>query len=161
MATKKKLLQAAAGAGGADSYWIALLGGSGTDEAKAVAVDSSDNIIIAGNTSSDGQGGHDVLIAKFDSSGTLQWDRTLGDSSNDYAQGVAIDSSDNIIIAGHGYFGGSWTGFVAKYNSSGVIQWQKKINTGSSDYIRKCAVDSSDNIIVVCSRSYIWNWRRF
>jgi uncharacterized delta-60 repeat protein len=153
MATKKKLLQAAAGAGGADSYWIALLGGSGTDEAKAVAVDSSDNIIIAGNTSSDGQGGHDVLIAKFDSSGTLQWDRTLGDSSNDYAQGVAIDSSDNIIIAGHGYFGGSWTGFVAKYNSSGVIQWQKKINTGSSDYIRKCAVDSSDNIIVVGATS--------
>lgn len=153
MATKKKLLQAAAGAGGADSYWIAFLGGSGGDEAKAVAVDSSDNIIIAGNTSSDGAGGHDGLIAKFDSSGTLQWDRTLGDSSNDYATGVAIDSSDNIIVGGYGYFGGAWTGFVAKYNSSGVIQWQKKLTTSSSCYVRKCAVDSSDNIIVVGNAS--------
>lgn len=149
MATKKKLLQAAAGAGGADSYWIALLGGSGTDEARAVAVDSSDNIIIGGFTTSDGVAGADVLIAKFDSSGTLQWDRTLGDSSNDYVTGVAIDSSDNIIIAGYGYFGAQWNGIVAKYNSSGVIQWQKGISSPTSCYMRGCAVDSSDNIIVV------------
>jgi hypothetical protein len=73
MATKKKLLQVSGG--GEDSYWIALLGSSSAvDLGWGVAVDSSNNIISVGYTSSDGAGANDCLIAKYDSEGSVLWD---------------------------------------------------------------------------------------
>ena len=95
-----KLLQAAAG-GGVVVGWIALLGGTGDDIGRAVAIDSADNIIVAGFTGSDGAGGNDVLIAKYNSAGALQWDRTLGGTGSDVGHAVAIDSADNIIVVGY------------------------------------------------------------
>ena len=101
-----KLLQAAAG-GGVVVGWIALLGGTGSDYGTAVAIDSADNIIVTGRTTSDGAGGLDVLIAKYNSAGALQWDRTLGGTGSEIGNAVAIDSADNIIVVGHTYSDGA------------------------------------------------------
>ncbi|MDP7630100.1 MAG: SBBP repeat-containing protein, partial [SAR324 cluster bacterium] len=52
----------------------------------------------------------------------------LGTSSDDYANGVAVDSSGNVYAAGYTYGAldgsnaGSYDLFVVKYNSSGVKQ---------------------------------------
>ena len=81
--------------------WDRTLGGSGSDFFRGVAIDSSDNIIAVGYTDSDGAGGYDVLIAKYNASGTLQWDKTLGGSGTDQCFGVTVDSSDNIILAAY------------------------------------------------------------
>ena len=94
-----KLLQAAAG-GGVVVSWIALLGGTGSDSGNAVAIDSANNIIVTGRTDSDGAGGADFLIAKYNSAGALQWDRTLGGTGTDVGNAVAIDSANNIIVTG-------------------------------------------------------------
>ena len=91
-----KLLQAGGGVVG----WIALLGGTGSDLGRAVAIDSANNIIVVGQTTSDGAGGTDVLIAKYNSAGALQWDRTLGGTGDEIGTAVAIDSADNIIVVG-------------------------------------------------------------
>ena len=70
MATSKKYLMAAAGAAGeVGDYWISLSGGTGNDYYRAVAVDSSDNIINTGYSYSDGAGGADCLVSKYDSTG--------------------------------------------------------------------------------------------
>jgi len=150
MSISRKLLQAAAGNAGEGSYWIALLGGSGEDYAIGVAVDSADNIIVVGTTTSDGAGGTDLLIAKYNSSGVLQWDRTLGGSGEDYANGVAVDSADNIIVVGRTTSDGAGTYdmLIAKYNSSGVLQWDRTLGGSGSDLGYGVAVDSADNIIV-------------
>jgi uncharacterized delta-60 repeat protein len=147
MLTKK--LMGAGGAGGAagEAYWIALLGGTGFDLVSAVAVDSSDNIIVAGQTNSDGAGNQDVLIAKYNSSGTLQWDRTLGGTEYDRGLGVAVDGSDNIIVAGQRRVSNNDDGLIAKYNSSGTLQWHRTLGGSGGDYFNGVAVDSADNII--------------
>ena len=41
-----------------------------------------------------------LLIAKYNSSGTYQWQRTLGGTSDDEGHGIAIDSSDNVYVTG-------------------------------------------------------------
>lgn len=130
--------------------WQRLLGGSGTDRGYGVAVDSSDNIIVCGYTASDGAGSNDILIAKYDSSGTLQWDRTLGGTGNDYGYAVAVDSSDNIIIAGYTESDGAGSDdfLIAKYNSSGTLQWDRTLGGTGGDNGLGVAVDSSDNIIL-------------
>jgi len=150
MSASKGLMQAAAGAGGGEAYWIALLGGSNTDDASGVATDSLDNIIVVGDTSSDGAGFQDVLIAKYNSSGVLQWARTFGGTDNDVGIAVTTDSSDNIIVTGYesSYGSGNVDILIAKYNSSGTLQWNKTLGGSGLDVGIGVAVDSSDNIIV-------------
>ena len=130
--------------------WARSLGGSSSDTALGVTVDSNDNVIINGRTLSDGAGSFDLLIAKYNSSGVLQWDRTLGGSGNDQGFGVAVDSLDNIIVCGRTESDGAGQSdlLLAKYNSSGVLQWDKTLGGATQDDGRGVAVDSADNIIV-------------
>ena len=49
-----------------------------------------------------GAGYQYAIIAKYNSSGTIQWQRTLGSSSaNDSVNAIVHDGSDNVYIAGY------------------------------------------------------------
>jgi len=41
-----------------------------------------------------------MVLVKYDSSGVLQWNRTWGGSNWDEGNGVVVDSSDNVYLAG-------------------------------------------------------------
>lgn len=113
--------------GGGDSvdagpHWIGLLGGD-TTQSKAgssVATDSSGNIYLAGMAGGD----LNFQIAKYNSSGTLQWQRRLYSGSIAYAKSIAVDSSANVYICGYTETN---TIQIAKYDSSGTIQWQRAL----------------------------------
>jgi len=131
--------------------WDRTLGGTGSDIGNAVAIDSADNIIVTGQTYSDGAGGADVLIAKYNSAGALQWDRTLGGTGIELGNAVAIDSADNIIVTGQTTSdgAGSFDLLIAKYNSAGALQWDRTLGGTGGDYGNAVAIDSANNIIVV------------
>ena len=131
--------------------WQRTLGGTGNDFGFGIAIDSTDNIYVAGFTDSDGEGGNDFLIAKYNSSGTIQWQRTLGGVDSDFGRGIAIDSTDNIYVVGYtdSDGAGDFDLLVAKYNAAGVIQWQRTLGGTGSDIGFGIAVDSTDNIYVV------------
>jgi len=100
-------------------------------------------------------GNSDLFVVKYNSSGTKQWTKQLGTSSNDYAYGVATDSSANVYVTGYTYGGldgntsaGNYDLFVVKYNSSGTKQWTKQLGTSSYDYASGVATDSSGNVYV-------------
>ena len=72
------------------------------DRGNKVVVDSSDNVYVCGESYTSGTG---ALIVKYDSSGTIQWQRKLGGSSHSAnGFGIAIDSSDNLYITGSIYY---------------------------------------------------------
>ena len=96
---------------------------------------------ICGRTYSQGVGNGDALIAKYNTSGTIQWQRSLGSSSDDIGSGIALDTSGNIYICG--YTAG--TSFIAKYNSSGDLQWQQQL-TGAGNYLYSVATDPSGDV---------------
>ncbi|MCW5979222.1 MAG: SBBP repeat-containing protein [Bryobacteraceae bacterium] len=110
-------------AGGRDAFLLKLnaagtmlafstyFGGSGQDDARSVAVDSSGNAYIAGGTYSPNfpilnafqnlnAGGQDAFAAKFSGTGTLHFSTLLGGQSDDRANGVAVDSSGNAYLTG-------------------------------------------------------------
>jgi outer membrane protein assembly factor BamB len=130
--------------------WKKTLRSSGiTNIGYAGALDSSANVYNVGYTNQSGT--NDVLFAKYNSSGTLQWQKRLGGAGSDVGYGVTVDSSGNIYIAGTtGDQSGSGRGIVAKYNSSGTLQWQKNIipNLTSETSAYCITVDSSGNVYV-------------
>lgn len=63
--------------------------------AYSVAIDSHDNIIVAG-TSMDMQVGYTPWLVKLESNGTLQWSTTVNASSFRFV-GVATDDQDDIV----------------------------------------------------------------
>ena len=99
--------------------------------AVAQTLDSSDNLYFVGKTTSGYSGGDKHIVTmKFNSSGTLQWQRSIEFNTQVEAGGIAVDSSGGVYVCGNFATGGYPyynEGFVAKYNSSGTLQWQKEI----------------------------------
>jgi hypothetical protein len=149
------------------SLWTAVVGGSGDDYGFDVAVDSADNIIVSGITSSNNLPGAvngylgktDAFVAKLDSAGNVVWSMYLGGGEKDQGYGVAVDASDNVVVAGYtesknfqgamNYFwGGSFDGFIAVVSADGVRQWAAYIGGAYSDYCQAVAVDVWGDYIV-------------
>ena len=140
--------------------WTKQLGTSGNDYGWSVTTDTSGNIYVTGGTSGglDGNtssGESDIFLVKYDSSGTKQWTKQLGTSSNDYGYGVTTDSSGNIYVTGWTYGGldGNTSSgyddiFLVKYDSSGTKQWTKQLGTSGQDEGHGVTTDSSGNIYV-------------
>jgi hypothetical protein len=98
----------------------------------------------------------DILTAKYDTSGTLQWQKRLGGSgfTGDFGYGVATNSSGDVFFTGQNDVSGSGRGiFIAKRNTSGTLQWQNRFGVGSgkTDEGRAIALDSSSNAYTVGS----------
>ncbi len=154
--------------------WAKSFGSTGGVTANAVAVDSAGNIIVVGSLGPTGStvnfgGGTltslaptDIVIAKFSSAGTHLWSKIFNTGGYSSALGVAVDSSDNVVMTGSlqggtnfggGLMqsGGSTNTFIAKFSSVGTYLWSTIIlsylpNTGYG-----VAVDSSNNIVVTGS----------
>ena len=101
--------------------WSTYLGGSGPDDAHAIAVDSAGNVWVAGATVSPNFpttsnaisrtfGGEitlgplefgDAFVAKLDPTGShLLYSTYLGGSAPDFALGVAVDATGAVYVAG-------------------------------------------------------------
>jgi len=140
--------------------WTKQLGTSKNDEGYKVTKDSSGNIYVTGYTGGglDGNtnsGDSDIILVKYNSSGTKQWTKQLGTSSYDVGYGVITDSSDNIYVTGrtHGDLDGNTSSgesdiFLVKYNSSGTKQWTKQLGSSGWDWGNGVTTDSSGNIYV-------------
>ena len=139
--------------GGALQYWLSTLGGINRDFGKSVVTDSDGNSYTCGYSNNMGAGARDFLIAKYNLIGELQWQRTLGQSSDDEGFGIDIDSDNNLYVAGYGYFGsypsGSNKFVIAKYNSSGTLQWQRSFGGSSSDMGHGISVDSANDVFII------------
>jgi hypothetical protein len=143
--------------------WTKQLGTASYDGASGVATDSLGNIYLAGYTNSglDGNtsaGLNDLILVKYNSSGTKQWTKQLGTALDESASGVATDSSGNIYVGGYsngGLDGNTSAGLsdliLVKYSSSGTKQWTKQLGTASYDGGIGVATNSS--YVYVCGHT--------
>jgi hypothetical protein len=121
--------------------------GTMNDYGNGICLDSSNNVYVVGETGAKGGYQEGGLILKYNSSGTIQWNRTMHGSGQIYFYGVCVDSSDNVYACGRWTSGGKLV--IVKYNSSGTIQWQRSFDSGAGDsigYSIQC--DSKDNLII-------------
>ena len=134
--------------------WQRILSGANTNyfaKPIKIAIDSSNNVYITGSGTSGSL--YFVIVVKYNSSGTLQWQKKLTGSSSCTGDGIAIDSSDNVYICGSSNTTGTIDMLIAKYNSSGTLQWQRKLGSGNNDALGIAV--SSAGIISVCGYQYL------
>ena len=126
-----------------------------------MTVDSSDNIYVTGYTKEvyDGNSNsenYDIFLMKYNSSGTKQWTKQLGDSAFNHGMGMSVDSFDNIYVTGFTNkvfdgdinLGGEEI-VLMKYNSFGTYLWTKQLGFSATDIALDVTVDSSENINVI------------
>ena len=106
----------------------------------------------------DSGGGQDIFVAKYNSSGALQWAQRAGGSSTnrDAGRGMGVDPNGNVYAAG-GYYGPANFGsinlpasasqnfFLAKYNNTGAVQWVQQGIGGNDVDGTGLAVDGAGN----------------
>ena len=125
------------------------------DEARAVAVDASDNVIIAGfvNAWAGGPDNYDWLIQKYDSSGAFIWEYfyPYPAGGNDIPSSVAVDSTGAVVIAGNVTSGPALTDwFVLKLDSAGGYLYESAIGGGSGLFgANSVSIDKTTDDIVV------------
>lgn len=127
-----------------------LFGGILGASFNGVAVDHANNIIGVGFTNSEGAGGSDALVVKFDNTlNTILAKKVYGGTNDDQFVGVAVDSLNNIICAGNTNSEGSGnnSALVVKFDSSLNIVARKIYGGTGDDDFYSVAVDSLDNII--------------
>lgn len=131
--------------------WQKSLGGSDYDYAYSVKQTSDGGYIVAGRTeSNDGDvtGYHgsvhpDFWIVKLDTTGNIQWQKSIGGSSHDVAYSIQQTSDGGYIVAGEssstdgdavGHLPYNNTDlWIVKINSTGNIQWQKSFGGYGSE----------------------------
>jgi len=88
--------------------WSKDFGGWENQFGMGVSADSEGNVVITGyfESAADFGGGLlvasgiDLYVARFDPDGNHIWSRRYGDVESQYGNAVAIDGSDNVIVAG-------------------------------------------------------------
>lgn len=141
--------------------WARKIGGSGSDQANALALDLSGNLCVTGtfsNTATFDSGSDPVtlvtsgsqhpFICKYDPDGNLLWVKNFGGQSAFVSWALAIDGSDNIYNTGHfsttadfdpgdEIFNLTSTGgpdiYLLKMDTNGNFVWAKQM--GGSDEI--------------------------
>jgi uncharacterized delta-60 repeat protein len=126
------------------------------DEATCIAVDASGNIYIAGFITA-GNNNTNAVLLKYNSSGSLVWDRTYNDGghSEDKAFGIAIDAvNGSIYVTGQG--GDHNTDYLTiKYNPNGGRQWVSSYDgTGHGDDVANSIALLANGNVVVTGKSW-------
>ena len=123
-----------------------------SDIAGHVSVDAEGNVYVSG-TSLGSTSGSDIATVKYNKLGQLQWVKRYNSTANgnDLSQGLEIDLSGNVFVAGTSDSTGSLYDYVTiKYNPSGNVEWTKRYNGPSNDgdLVSSMSLDNSGNVYV-------------
>jgi len=159
------------GAGSYSDYWVVkldssgelvwqkCLGGTDWDYLRSIQQTSDGGYIVAGASSSDNgdvtvnHGSRDYWVVKLDSSGEIEWEKSLGGSNWDYAYSVRQTVDGGFIVAGyssstdgdvtghHGSPGEYYDYWIVKLDSAGEIEWEKSL--GGSDSEKAYAIQQT------------------
>lgn len=154
--------------------WAKSFGGSNTDYATDLALDTLGNVFMTGNfnsptiifdseTLSNSGSGDDVFLAKINPSGNVLWAKSsVGSSGSCKGNSVETDKNGNAYITGYFYSSsfsigpftlantatGCQDAFIAKFDANGNVIWAKNpVGTGC-DEGKSITTDNFGNIYV-------------
>lgn len=162
---------------GGTRTWGTFFGGSAADQGNAVVCNqATGDIAVVGNTASASGiatsnayqtafgGIQDAFLAYFTTAGAIKWSTYYGGTDIDYGQGVSLDVSNNIVIAGATFspngiaspgalqsaLAGDYDAFIAKF-STGLAQrlWGTYFGGSLYDYANGVSCDLTNDQVAI------------
>lgn len=157
--------------------WATYLGGSGDDYGRAIAVDNAGYVYVTGMTTSSNfpttagawqsvtNGDEDGFLVRLSPDGSsLSFSTYIGSSTKDSGYSLAVNSNNDVYVAGkvgdstletvgafQSFQSGVSDAFVARFNSSGALLYFTYLGGGYTDLASDIAVDSAGNAYVTGS----------
>ena len=158
--------------------WSSYYGGIQNDFAFSTVSDISQNVYLAGGTSStagissvgfqNSYGGNatngtfgDAFLVKFNSLGVRIWGTYYGGLNSEEGKSTTIDNFGNVYLFGNttstigissngfqNVYGGGIDAFIVKFNSLGARQWATYYGGNGSEDILHSHIDQSGNIFI-------------
>ena len=129
--------------GDGNVIWQEVLNGN-NDVGLDAVLDSSENIYVAGYTNAGASGTNDAYVAKLNTDGNIQWQRTLGTNySGDRQVGISIDPSEGNIYTA---MNGNNLAYMIKYASDGTLSFQRQVDASA---------DTAYDTVSVSGNSYV------
>jgi Beta-propeller repeat len=137
------------------ALWLSDFGGNkGSIGGQVLAIDSEDNLLVAGaftgtiqigNNTLVSAGKQDIAVAKLSAkTGVLTWVHQYGGAGDDSVSGIAVDGTNSVYVTGKyespsiDFGGGALTsvgfrsGFVVKLGSNGAHAWSRALRSSGS-----------------------------
>jgi hypothetical protein len=162
---------------GSALIYSTYLGGTGIDIVHGIAVDTSGNAYIAGETTStnfptnspfqaSNSAFDDAFVTKLNAAGSaLTYSTYLGGNQGDLGRGITVDTSGNAYVTGYtgstnfptsspfqAAAGGGTDAFLVKFNSAGsTLTYSTYLGGSGQDIAYGVAIDSNNNAYIVGS----------
>jgi hypothetical protein len=140
-----------------DVIWQKTYGGSQNDFAYEVLPANDSGYILAGSSESYGAGAQDICILKLDTAGTVQWNKTYGDTDHDGAYSIITTSDNNYLVTGYSRSTSNtqYNMLLMKIDNVGDTIWTSAYGGSQFDY-GEVAIETPDGgfIAVGYTNSY-------
>ncbi|MBK7886631.1 MAG: T9SS type A sorting domain-containing protein [Bacteroidetes bacterium] len=163
---------------GGDDYWIVkidsfgniqwqnTIGGNDNDQLSTLQQTIDGGYILGGSSLSGisgdktevGYGGWDYWIVKIDSTGSIQWQNSMGGSDYDYLRSIQQTSDGGFILGGYSASNisvdkaenclGVFDYWIVKIDSLGNIQWENTIGGNGIDVLSSIQQTTDGGFIV-------------
>ncbi len=154
--------------------WQKGLGGFGLDDASSIKITNDGSYIVAGSSTSDNNGGNNVSsnhggsdywVVKLSATGTIEWQKSFGGSSQEIGEAITPTMDGGYIMVGstvsnNGDVTGNHTAggvpsidcWVVKMSATGVLEWQKSLG-GSGTDIGYDVMTVSDKTFIIAGKT--------
>ncbi len=154
-----------------NEIWAKSYGGTWSETAGGITTNAAGSIFITGSFTGstvnfggitlNSVGNSDVLIAKLDSAGNVQWAKGFGSTSGDGGTGIATDAQGNVLVTGANavkpitFDTVALNGdvFLVKLDPNGNLLWAREgvASDNQMVYTMDLTIDDADNATMVGS----------
>lgn len=133
-----------------DTLWTKTYGGPGYETGNCIRQTADSGYIIAGATTSFGEGNADVYLIKTSSTGDTLWAKTFGGINSDVAYQIRQTFEGGYIVVGRTQsFGtGNPHVYLMKFNSMGDTIWTRTFGGNFIDYGKSVEQTSDSGYII-------------
>lgn len=105
--------------------WAKAFGGPGRDYGQGICATQDGGCVVAGFTTSAGEGLEDALLVKYASDGSVVWAKTFGGGSPDMALGVCTTRDGGFVFCGYTMSAGQGGSdlWVVRVDAAGTELW--------------------------------------
>jgi uncharacterized delta-60 repeat protein len=130
--------------------WEKTYGGTNSDLAHAIQQTTDGGYVVTGETHSFGAGYSDAWVLKLNPDGTVDWQKTYGETGYDYANAIQQTTEGGYIMTGrtHNFGAGDSDAWALKLNPNGTVEWQKAYGGTGYDYANSIQQTTDSGYIV-------------